>query len=187
MFGFAVGRGRDEPEIDAAQQQHVLFFLALRLGHDNDGAVAACVADQREADAGIAGGAFDDDAAWLQQAALLGVLDDVERGAILDRTAGVEELGLAKDRAASRLGGAAQLDQGGIADCADKTVADVHCLASVRAPLRMLGERLAAGDGGGNSLLILILSVEGRKASAVGWLFRDPRPAADLPDRLHRL
>ena len=134
-----VGHGRDEPQIGAAQQQHVLLFLALRLGHDDDGAVAARIADQREADAGIAGGALDDDAAGLQQAALLGVLDDVERGAILDRAAGVEELGLAEDRAAGRLGGAPQLDQRRVADRADKTVAYVHCLASVRAPLRMLG------------------------------------------------
>ncbi len=124
----AVGRGRDEPEIDAAQEQHVLLFLALRLGHDDDRAVAAGVADQRQADAGVAGGALDDDAAGLQEALLLGVLDDVERGAVLHRAAGVEEFGLAEDRAAGLLGGAAQLDQGRIADRADKTVADVHRL-----------------------------------------------------------
>ena len=95
-----VGDRRHEPQIDAAEQQHVLFFLALRLGHDDDRAVAAGVADQRQADPGIAGGALDDDPARPQQPALLGVLDDEERRPVLDRAAGVEELGLAEDRAA---------------------------------------------------------------------------------------
>jgi hypothetical protein len=42
------------------------FFLALRLGHDDDSAVAPRIADEREADPGIAGGAFDDDPAGPQ-------------------------------------------------------------------------------------------------------------------------
>ena len=84
-----IGRSGHEPQIGAAQPQHVLLFLALRLGHDDDGAVAAGVPDQRQADAGIAGGALDDDPARPQQAALLGILDDVERRAVLDRAAGV--------------------------------------------------------------------------------------------------
>jgi hypothetical protein len=100
-----IGHRRHEPQIDAAQQQHVLLFLALRLGHDDDGAIAAGIADQREADPGIAGSALDDDAARAQQTALLGVLDDVEGGAVFDRTAGIEKLGLAEDRAPGLLGG----------------------------------------------------------------------------------
>ena len=64
----------------------------------------------------------------FRRPSLLGVLDDVERGAVLDRAAGIEELGLAEDRAAGLLGGAAQLDEGRVADRADKTVADVHRL-----------------------------------------------------------
>src|SRR5712691_1371836 len=121
-----VGHRRDEPQIDAAQQQHVLFFLALRLGHDDDGAVAARIADKREADPGIAGCALDDDPARPKEPALLGILDDVERGAVLDRAAGVQELGLAEDRAPGLFRGAAQLDQGSVADRADKAIADIH-------------------------------------------------------------
>src|SRR5712691_40578 len=121
-----VGHRRDEPQIDAAQEQHVLFFLALRLGHDDDGAVAARIADKRKTDPGIAGGALDDDPARPKEPALLGVLDDVERRAVLDRAAGVEELSLAEDRATGLLRGAAQLDQGGVADRADKAIADIH-------------------------------------------------------------
>ena len=116
----------NQPQIRAAEAQHVLFFLALRLGHDDDRAVAAGIADERQADAGIAGRALDDDTAGLKQAALLGILDDEERGAVLDRAARVEELGLAENRAAGHLRGAAQFDQRRIADRADKTVADVH-------------------------------------------------------------
>src|ERR1700730_3412484 len=115
-----------QPQIGAAQGQHVLLFLALRLRHDDDRAVAAGVADQRQADTGIAGGALDDDPARPQQAALLGVLDNVEGGAVLDRAAGIEELGLAEDRAPRRLRGTAQLDQRGVADRLDKPVAYVH-------------------------------------------------------------
>jgi Recombinase len=89
-----VGHRRHQPQIDAAQAQHVLLFLGLRLGHHDDGAVAARIADERKADPGIAGGALDDDSARLQQPPLLGVLDDVERGPVLGGAAGVEELGL---------------------------------------------------------------------------------------------
>ena len=102
------------------------FFLALRLGHDDDRAVAAGVADQRQADPGIAGGALDDDAARPQQTALLGVLDDKKRGTVLDRASGVQELGLAEDRAAGLFRSVARLDQRGVADAADEPVADIH-------------------------------------------------------------
>jgi hypothetical protein len=126
MHRIGVRHRRNEAKIDAAQEQHVLLFLALRLGHDDDRAIAAGVADQSEANAGIAGGAFDDNAARTQQPALLGILDDKESGAILDGAAGVQKLGLAEDRATGLLGGAPQFDQGRVSDSADKTVANLH-------------------------------------------------------------
>ncbi len=95
-----VGHRRHFAQFGAAQPQHVLLLLALRLGDDDDGAVAARVADEREADAGIACRALDDHAPRLEEPALLGVEDDVERSAVLDRAAGIEELGLAQDVAA---------------------------------------------------------------------------------------
>ena len=61
-----------------------------------------------------------------QGAALLGVEDDVERGAVLHRAAGIQELGLAEDVAAGRLRYAAQADERRIADRADEAVADFH-------------------------------------------------------------
>jgi len=72
------------------------------------------------------GGALDDDAARAQQPALLGVCDDVERRAVLHRTARIEELGLAEDRAPGLLGGPPQFDQRRLSDCADKAVANLH-------------------------------------------------------------
>jgi hypothetical protein len=113
-------------QLGAAEPQHVFLFLALRVRDHDHGAVAARVADEREADPGVAGGALDDDPAGLEHAAPLGVQDDVERGAVLDRPARVQELGLPKDRAAGQLGRLAQLDQRGIADACGESVAEVH-------------------------------------------------------------
>ena len=99
-----VGHGRHRAQIGAHQPQHVHLLLALRLGDHDHGAVAARVADQRQADAGIAGRALDDHAAGPQQALLLGVGDDRQRRAVLDAAAGIQELALAQDLAAGRLG-----------------------------------------------------------------------------------
>jgi hypothetical protein len=126
MHRIAVRHRRNEPQIDAAQAQHVLLFLGLRLRHHDDGAVAARIADEREADAGVAGGALDDDAARLEQPPLLGVLDDLERGAVLDGAAGVQKLGFAENRTAGLLRGPTQFDERGVADRANKAVTDLH-------------------------------------------------------------
>ena len=119
MFGIGVGHGRHLDQFGAEQAQHVLLFLRLRLGDDDDGAVAERVGDQAEADAGVAGRALDDDAARPQRAARHRVADDGERGAVLDRAAGVHELGLAEDLAARRLRRRAQADQRRVADGID--------------------------------------------------------------------
>src|SRR5262249_41249032 len=95
---------------------HVLLLLALSLRDDDDGLVAARVADEREANAGVARGALDDGSAGLEDAALLGVEDHIKGRAVLDRAAGVEELGLAEDFAACRLRGVPQANQGRLAD-----------------------------------------------------------------------
>ena len=116
VAGIAIRLGRHQAQIGADHAQEVDLLLALRLRHHDDAAIAARVADQREADAGVAGGALDDGAAGLQHAALLGVGDDVEAGAILHRAARVHELGLAQDVAAGGLRGAAQPDQRRLAD-----------------------------------------------------------------------
>ena len=116
VAGIAIRLGRHQPQIGADHAQEILLLLALRLRHHDDAAIAAGIADQRQADAGIAGRALDDRAARLQRAALLRILDDRQRRAVLDRAAGIHELGLAQDLAAGRLRGAAQPDQRRIAD-----------------------------------------------------------------------
>src|SRR6185437_12459207 len=116
----------DEAEIGAAELQHVLLFLALRLRHDNDGAIAQRIADQSQTNPGIAGGPLDDDAAGTEQAARFGVADDGKRRAVLYRAAGIEELGLAEDGAAGHLRGAAEPNQRRVADSFKKSVANLH-------------------------------------------------------------
>ena len=136
-----VADGRHLDQRRAGEPQHVLLFLALRLRNDDHRAVAERVADEREADAGIAGGALDDDAAGPERPALLGIADDGERGAVLDRLAGVHELGLAEDLAAGFLRGALQFDQGGVADRFDDAVADSHVRQLQPFPCRSAPDR----------------------------------------------
>ena len=64
----------------------------------------------------LPGCALDDYAAGPEMPALHGVLDDEESGPILDRSAGVHELGFAENRAAGSLGCVAEPDQGSVAD-----------------------------------------------------------------------
>src|SRR5690606_22448416 len=93
----AVGHRGDLDQFGTEGAQRVLLFLALGLGDHDHGAETHGRADDREADAGIAGCALDDGAAGGERAAGDGIADDVEGGAVLDRLAGVHELGLAPD------------------------------------------------------------------------------------------
>ena len=87
------------------------FFLALGFGHDDDRAVALGIADHCQADSGIAGGALDNQSARSQLTAGLGILDDRQRGAVLDRATRIHEFGLAIDVAAGQLRDGTQPDQ----------------------------------------------------------------------------
>ncbi|MNT63606.1 hypothetical protein D3C72_2014380 [compost metagenome] len=80
----------------------------------------------RQADAGIAGRAFDHRAARPQPALVLGVFEDEARGAVLDRAAGVEEFGLGQDVAAGLIAEPAETQQRRVADAADETFANRH-------------------------------------------------------------
>jgi hypothetical protein len=71
---------------------------------------------QRQADPGVARRPLDDGAAGAQRPPRHRIADDEKRGAVLDRLAGVQKLGLAQNLAARRLRGAAQPDQRGVAD-----------------------------------------------------------------------
>jgi hypothetical protein len=95
-------RGGNLDQVGTSEPDHVLLFLALGVRHHDHGAVAQRIADQRQADAGIARRALDNHPSGLEQAAGLGVADDRQRGTVLDRLAGVHELGLAEDAATGR-------------------------------------------------------------------------------------
>src|SRR5690606_30813234 len=132
-----VRHGGHLAQLCAAQPERVLLLLRLRVRHQDQRAIAPRVADEGEADAGIAGRAFDDEAAALDDRALLRVEHDVFRRAVLDRSAGVQELRLAEDRAAGELRRLAQLDQRRVAHGIDEVFADAcresRCVVSVTA------------------------------------------------------
>ena len=131
VVGIAVGQGRHFDQLGAAEPQHVLLFLALGVGDDDQRAVAARVGDERQADAGVARGALDHEAAGLELAALLGLQDHLAAGAVLHRAAGIHELGLAENGAAGRGRRPFELDQRRVADGFDDAVADLHGFSPV--------------------------------------------------------
>jgi len=101
----------------ALEAQHVLLFLALSVGNDDHRAKAERIGDEREPNAGIASGAFDDRSARLQQSLCAGVFDDRQRGAVLHGAAGIEIFSLGVDFDARKLGiRLFQPQQGRVAD-----------------------------------------------------------------------
>src|SRR5580704_14772456 len=126
IVGIGIGHGRHFDQLGAAQPQRVLLLLALGLRDHDHAAKAHGVADQSQPDAGIAGGAFDNDAARPQLALLHRVLDDEQRGAVLDRLARIHEFGLAQNGTAGRRRHALELDQRRVADRLDNPVTNLH-------------------------------------------------------------
>ncbi len=100
----------------------------MRVRDQDQRPVTAAVTDQSQADAGVAGGALDHEAARLDEPAPLTVENDVFRGTILDRAAGIEKLRLAEDRAARQFRGLPQFDQWRVADRVDEVFANIHVI-----------------------------------------------------------
>ena len=115
-----------QPHFGAGDAQRVDLLAALRLRHEDHRAIAAAGAEQGQPDPGVAGGALDDAAAGADQPASLGIQQQAQRGAVLDRAAGVEELGLAEDLAAGQRGGVAQAQQRRVADGGGEVGLDAH-------------------------------------------------------------
>src|SRR5262245_44281957 len=122
----AVGHRRDFDQLGAAQAQHVLLFLALRFRDDDEGAVAAGIRHQRQADPGIAGRALDHQAAGPDLAALFGFQNDLARRPVLHGLARIHELRFAENGAAGRLGHTVELDEWRVADGFDDAVVNLH-------------------------------------------------------------
>src|SRR5690606_8528405 len=68
-------------------------------------------ADQRKADAGISGRPLDDRSSGPQRPPRHRIADDVERGTVLDRLPGIEELALAENLATGLFGRPPEPDQ----------------------------------------------------------------------------
>ena len=102
--------GRHLDQLRAREPQHVLLFLALRFGDDDHGSVAQHVRHERETNSGIACRSLDDDPAGAQETSSHGILDDEQRGPILDGLAWIQELRLPENGAARHFRRAPQLD-----------------------------------------------------------------------------
>src|SRR6185312_2294526 len=98
-----VGHCRYLDQMCAEQTQCVLLLLALRIRDNDYRTKAKRVADDREADAGVASRSLDNDAAWLQGATAHCVVDDVKSSAILDGLSGIHELSFAQNFTAGEL------------------------------------------------------------------------------------
>ena len=131
IVGIGIGDGGNLDQLGAGKAQHVLLFLRLSVGDDDHGAIAERARHHRDADARVAGRAFDDHSARAQGAARDRVIDHRQRRAILDRPARVHELRLAENRASRRLGRGAKLNEGRAADRGDNIAYRLH-----RGPLR---------------------------------------------------
>src|SRR5690606_2358829 len=122
-----------------------VFLRRLVVGHHDDAAVAARIADMGDADAGIAGGAFHHRATGPECAARLGIEHDPARGAVLHRAARIHEFGLGEDLAAGFLAQPVEAQQRCVAHCINETLSQTHpafpfsslaCAASACGPIR---------------------------------------------------
>src|SRR5262245_46910604 len=146
VVGVPIGHRRHLDQLSAEKAQRILLLLALGLRDDDHRLEAHGVGHHGEANAGVAGGAFDNGAAGTQRSLADRVLDDEEGGAVLHRLAGIHELGLAQDGAAGRLRGAAQLDQRRVADGGEDVLFDFHVVSALRSD-QAVGPGLGAADG----------------------------------------
>lgn len=116
VFRILKGDGRHGIDFGAEQSQEIDLALGLGVGHVNDQLVALGAADVCQTDARVAGGTFDDSATGLQQAAFLGILDDIEGSAILNTATRILKLGLTQNFTSSFVREAFQADKGSVSN-----------------------------------------------------------------------
>ena len=87
-------RGRGDHDLGAVGAQQRDLLLAHLVGHREDAPVALDRGGDRQADAGVARGRFDDRPAGLELAGSLGRLDHPEADPVLHAAAGIEHLEL---------------------------------------------------------------------------------------------
>ena len=96
------------------------------VAHHEDAPVAALGRDDGEADAGVAAGRLDDDAAGLQQSVALGGVDHGERRAVLRTPAGIHRLQLHQDFDAVGRRQSIESHEGCLANEVQQRVRDAH-------------------------------------------------------------
>ena len=126
VVGVAVRYRGDFAQYRAAQSQGILLLLCLRVRHQDQGAVSSRIPHQGQADSGVPGRAFHDQPTRFQRSAALRIEHHVLGGPVLDGSAGIQELGLAENRAARQFGCLAKLDEGRVAHRVDESVAYIH-------------------------------------------------------------
>ena len=90
----ALGGARRQDHLGAEEAHHAAALDGERVGHRHDQRIALGGADHRQPDAGVAARRLDHRLPRLEFAAALGLLDDADREAVLDRPGRIEELGL---------------------------------------------------------------------------------------------
>ena len=129
-----IGCRRHLYQLRPRQPDHVFLFLALGFGDDNHRLEPHRRTHQRQTDAGVACGAFDNGATRFQGATRHGVTDDVKRSTVLDRLSGVQKFRLAQYLAAGQFTGLFQPDQRGLSNGVCQVLVDAHRCPFPRLP-----------------------------------------------------
>ena len=108
---FGLDGGGADDDFGAERLQQIDFFLGLLVGDGENHFVTANRGDERQAHAGIAGSAFDDGAAGLEQALFFGLVNHGDADAVFHRAAGIDVVGLDVNLRLQALVDAIQADQ----------------------------------------------------------------------------
>ena len=126
MRGIRIRCSRHGNQLGAQRAQSIHFLAALGFRHDDGRFIALGIGDQRDPDPGVAGGPLDNPTAGLEQPAFLGILNDIERGAVFYRRAGIGKFALAVNVAARRFARAGKTDERGVANQGEAIRCDGH-------------------------------------------------------------
>ena len=123
------GGGADD-DFGAERFEQVDFFLGLLVRDGENHFVAAHRGDERQSHAGIAGSAFNDGAAGLEQALFFGVVNHGDADAVFHGAAGIDVIGFDVDLRLEALVDAIETDQWSAADGLKNVVA-AHVASSL--------------------------------------------------------
>ena len=113
-------------QFGTGQPQHVFLFFRLGLWDHDHSLEPHRGTHQRKANARVARSAFHNRATGLQLTLRDGIFDDVERGTVLDRLAGVHELRLAQNLTPRRLARPLEFDEWCFANSVGQIRCNVH-------------------------------------------------------------